>query len=264
MARTYVSYDIEPADVNVQKRDTILDFPTGFSFCVSNPPWLAKNSAKRRGLTFPETTFDDLYKYALSLCLRHSPYVAVLIPATFLRSKLFRERLEKVVFLHGQQMFMDTENPVCLALFSPSPERVHVFNDEKSIGYLNELEKHLPQTGGRTNIVFNHPKGELGFIAFDGTSEETIRFIPGTQLDDYEVKFTSRMITRIRADLNNLDEAVNKLNSDIRSFRAATSDVFLTPFKGLRKDGKYRRRMDYGLARDFILQYAERTSKLRI
>lgn len=264
MAQSYVSYDIEPADASVQKRDTILDFPTGFNLCVSNPPWLAKNSAKRRGLAFPDTSFDDLYKHALSLCLRHSPYVAVLIPATFLRSGLFRERLETVVFLHDQQMFADTDNPVCLALFSQEPKSIRIFNNENPIGYLHELEKHLPQTGGRTNIVFNHPRGELGFIAFDDTSAETIRFIPGTQLSDYEVKFTSRMITRIRADISDLDATIRKLNADIRVFRAATNDVFLTPFKGLRKDGKYRRRMDYGLARDFILQYAEQPPRLRI
>ena len=34
--------------------------------------------------------------------------------------------------------------------------------------------------------------------------------------------------------------------------RASTYDVFLTAFKGLRKDGKYRRRMEYRLARDII------------
>jgi hypothetical protein len=264
LANKFTSCDIEPADSAVERRDTIANFPRGFNLCVSNPPWLAKNSAKRRGLPFPDTSYDDLYKHALALCLQNCTHVAVLVPATFLRSGLFRSRLDAVIFLHDQRLFADTENPVCLALFSAKPNCIEIYNDEKFVGRLDELEKYLPRGEGKTRVVFNHPTGDLGFIAFDDTNKQTIRFIPGKDLADYEVKFTSRMITRIKTDLGDLDSSIRSLNNDIRVFRAATSDVFLTPFKGLRKDGRYRRRMDYGLARDFILKYAEKSSRLRI
>ena len=55
------SFDIAPAHTDVKLRDTLTDFPTGYEVCITNPPWLAKNSATRRGLAFPETPYDDLY-----------------------------------------------------------------------------------------------------------------------------------------------------------------------------------------------------------
>lgn len=44
-AHRWRSYDIEPRAEGVSKKDTIADFPTGYNVCVTNPPWLAKNSA---------------------------------------------------------------------------------------------------------------------------------------------------------------------------------------------------------------------------
>jgi len=40
----------------------------------------------------------------------------------------------------------------------------------------------------------------------------------------------------------------------LSEFRKETHDIFLTPFKGLRKDLKYRRRLDYALARNIVNQ----------
>ena len=64
-----VSYDIKPGRSGVRHRDTLNDFPTGYDICVTNPPWLAKNSATARGLPFPRCEYDDLYKYALKSAL---------------------------------------------------------------------------------------------------------------------------------------------------------------------------------------------------
>ena len=38
----------------------------------------------------------------------------------------------------------------------------------------------------------------------------------------------------------------------LNDFRRETYDIFLTPFKGLRKDFRYRRRLDYALARNIV------------
>ena len=251
-ARDFVSYDIDPQDSCVKKRDTLKSFPKGFEVCITNPPWLAKNSAHRRKLKFPNTPFDDLYKYSLDNCLRNCAYVAALIPATYLRSGDLQERLDTVIFLHDQRMFTDTENPVCLALFSPTGSRVQIYNDNKKVGFLDRLQKELPQPSPYMKMTFNHPKGELGLVAIDDTKGPSIRFVPGKELAKYEMKNTSRMITRIRVDIKDIDRVVKKLNKDLKLFRESTQDVFLTPFKGLRKDGQYRRRIDYRLARDFI------------
>lgn len=66
--------------------------------------------------------------------------------------------------------------------------------------------------------------------------------------------FSSRSITRINLSLT--DGQIAGLNDEFSKFRRDTRDVFLTPFKGLRKDGMYRRRLDYGLARRFVSKYA--------
>ena len=64
---------------------------------------------------------------------------------------------------------------------------------------------------------------------------------------------SSRSITRISLNKNyNLDKLIKILNTNLNYFRKSTYDIFLTPFKGLRKDNMYRRRLDYKLARKLI------------
>lgn len=252
-AKKFNSFDIEPANKEVEYMDTINNFPKGFDVCITNPPWLAKNSAHRRGLDFPNTDYDDLYKHSLNLCLENCSYVGALIPATFLRSGLFTNRLDSVIFLHDKSMFNDTENPVCLALFKEQTTDVKIFFDNEHVGNLSNLNKFLPTTKeADKKLIFNDPNGELGFIAFDNTREPSIRFCSGYELRNYKVGFSSRMITRIGGNFGNVEKVSDYLNKKLSEFRLSTKDVFLTPFKGLRKDGMYRRRMDYGLARDFI------------
>jgi hypothetical protein len=156
-------------------------------------------------------------------------------------------------------MFSDTENPVCLALFGVPSKRIGIYHDENFVGFLDDLEKQLPQEVAniRIEIKFNEPHGALGFIAFDDTRAPSIRFVRGDELAHYRIGFSSRMITRIDGRFSNLDSLVRTLNRELSAFRESTKDVFLTPFKGLRKDGHYRRRMDYRLARDFIALHAD-------
>lgn len=249
----YRSYDLYPQSLSVQSRDTLSDYPTGYRVCITNPPWLYKSSASRRGLPFPETEFDDLYKHCLSLCLKYSSYVAALIPASFLQSKLFRQRLEKIIFIH-KKLFSYTDNPVCLALFQEEMVKdTQIYLDNKLIGMLGKLESYLPnsKTASSRSIQFNAIKGPLGFISIDNNSSPSIRFCHGATLRHHAIKISSRAITRIDG-IDVTDSLIDHLNERIDMIRASTYDVFLTAFKGLRKDGKYRRRMEYRLARDII------------
>lgn len=251
--KRYQSYDLYPQSLNVQSRDTLNDYSTGYRVCITNPPWLYKSSASRRGLPFPETEFDDLYKHCLALCLKHSPYVATLIPASFLQSRLFRQRLEKVIFIH-KKLFSYTDNPVCLALFQEEMVKdIQIYLDNKLIGMLGKLESYLPnsKTASSRSIQFNAIKGPLGFISIDNNSSPSIRFCHGDALRHHAIKVSSRAITRIDG-IDVTDSLIDRLNERIDMIRASTYDVFLTAFKGLRKDGKYRRRMEYRLARDII------------
>ena len=261
-AKQFASFDIQPADSLVDVRDTIKDFPTDFRVSITNPPWLAKNSANRRGLPYPETQYDDLYKHCLDLCLLNCSYVGALIPATFLQSELFRERLDTFILLHDRDMFTDTDNPVALVLFSKRPKKKKIYYDNKYIGNLEELKGHLPAAINSSrkdhdiNLKFNDPDGKIGFIAFDNTREPTIKFCRGEELDKYDISHTTRMITKINGPFRNnrLDSYISELNDKVKEFRKSTMDVFLTPFKGIRTDGMYRRRMDYSLARAFMLE----------
>ena len=251
LCKEFESFDVNPTNNSVLFRNTLEDFPQGYEVCVTNPPWLARNSATRRGLKFPTTTYDDLYKQCLELCLQHCPAVAALIPASFLHSKLFRDRLETYVLLHDRGLFNDTDNPVCLALFgSESTNEVHIYYDDEYVGELTNLERMIPVPKSQKFIRFNDVRGELGFIAFDNTLEPTIRFCRAADIVQYPVKVSSRFFTRIYVENN--DFSIERLNSVVKEVRESTKDLFLTPFKGLRKDGRYRRRMSFADAKILI------------
>ena len=252
LCHQFASYDIAPSHKLVKKRDTIKKFPKSFSVCVTNPPWLARNSATRRSLPYPKTNYDDLYKHCLSLCLENCDYVGAVIPASCLQSGLFRERLSSYTLLH-KNLFTDTENPVCIALFNKiKTQKTKLYYDENFLGTLSQLEKAKPMPKSDKGVRFNDPNGQLGFISFDNTERPTIRFCEIKEIEDYPIKISSRFITRISGDFDKVSRIIPKLNKKITRFRKDTKDIFLTPFKGIRKDGHYRRRMEFSLARNFI------------
>ena len=252
VCRDFKSYDLTPADKAVKTRNTVKNFPRGLRVCVTNPPWLARNSATRRGLPFPDSRYDDLYKHCLELCLDNCDYVAALVPASYLQSGLFQERLRTYILLHDT-IFTDTENPVCLSLFGrESTKSVGIYDDETYIGTLASLRKRLPKQKQDKRARFNDPRGKLGFISFDNTREPSIRFCHASEVAAYPIKISSRFITRISGNFGDLDRLIRGLNRKVKQFRVDTKDVFLTPFKGIRNDGRYRRRMEFALARQFI------------
>lgn len=248
----FKSFDIEPKNKFVKRRDTLKNFPKGFKVCITNPPYLAQNSAKRRNLEFPNIIYDDLYKYSLEKCLENCDYVGAIIPASFFNANIFRERLSHYILLNSK-MFNDTEHPVCLALFKKYSEDVDLYNDNKYLGKLSDLKKKLPKSNINMNIRFNVPNGNLGLIAIDNTIEPSIKFVNGEEISPERIRVSSRSITRImiptKYKINNI---IEKLNYNLNIFRKETYDLFLTPFKGLRKDNYYRRRLDYKLAKKLI------------
>ncbi len=252
LCNDFISYDIEPKNENVLLKDTLQDFPKGYDICITNPPYLAQNSAKRRGLIYPETVYDDLYKFAIDKCLKNCKNVGAIIPASFLNSRLFRDRLSHYI-LFNTKMFNDTEHPVCLALFKEQSNDVELYEDRDFIGKLSELEKKLPKSKYKAEMKFNDRNGKLGLIAIDNTIEPSIRFCNGDEINPDKVGNSSRSITRISIDCD-IKKLTKNLNELLSEFRKETHDIFLTPFKGLRKDLKYRRRLDYALARNIVNQ----------
>ncbi|MCL2844070.1 MAG: hypothetical protein FWE23_01255 [Chitinivibrionia bacterium] len=255
VCKNFASFDIEPKNEAVIFRNTLLDFPKGYNVCITNPPYLAKNSATRRNLSYPNTEYDDLYKYSLSKCLENSENVGAIIPASFLNSGLFRNRLSHYVLLPSK-MFDDTEHPVCLALFCNETRPIKIYDGQFFIGFLNDLEQKLPQCCDFSDLKFNDKSGKLGLIAIDNTVEASIKFVKGEDISPERVGFSSRSITRISIKTRNINSLIKKLNTNLNKFRTDTADVFLTPFKGTRKDGKFRRRLDFSMARSLIAEAA--------
>lgn len=264
--RDWAFYDIAPMAQGIVQQDTLADFPKGFNVCITNPPWLARNSATRRGLPFPEATrYDDLYKYALEQCLTHCGWVAAIIPEAFIRSGLFLKRLRDFISLVPQTqykttkengkrdtsyMFEDTEHPVGLALFTPdATSDVRIWRNNQFLGSLSKLRRHLPLSSNNRSIVFNNPNGNLGLIAIDNTVSASIRFCQPEELKDYPIRVHCRSITKIGVPWH-VD--IDMLNTRLTKIREKTHDVFLTAFKGIRRDGHYRRRLDWALTRAIV------------
>ena len=250
LCKKSTSFDISPANRDVSQRDTLTEFPEGYDICISNPPWLAKNSATFRGLSYPDCAYDDLYKFALEKYLNHCSFVAALVPESFITADIFQDRLQDFISLTFD-MFKETNHPVGLALFVPEPVLdVNIWSGTERIGLLSPLKKMEPQpqqTG--PTVKFNDPNGNLGLIALDNTKGPSIRFCEVEELADYQVKQTCRHITKINVDgeIN-----INYWNKVLTEFKEKTSDVLMTCYKGLRRDGKYRRRCSWALARGVI------------
>lgn len=264
----WACYDIAPlnSDVDnatqyvVEQRDTLLHYPNGYEVAITNPPYLAKNSATARGLPYAGGKYDDLYKKALATMLTHTPYVAAIIPESFITQGLFHHRLACVVSLPCR-MFEDTEVPVCLALFVPSNAKkaaddFEIWAESRRIGSFQALRAHMPPfRGAQQPWRFNEPEGIIGLHALDNQKEESIRFVLGADIPPERVSHTSRAITRIALEGLSLAKArdvVATAQKLLKVRRAATQDVFMTAFKGLRADGKYRRRLDFTQARGLL------------
>lgn len=263
---TWASFDIDPApaeqnatDVKVVQRDTLKNYPVGYDIAITNPPYLAKNSATRRGLPFHGDKYDDLYKVALDVMLSSTPYVAAIIPESFITQSLFHNRLAAVISLTCK-MFEDTEVPVCLALFIPAenkedPADFMVFAENRVLGSYKELRSHLEAfTAAGLSWRFNDPQGLIGIHAVDGQKEASIRFVAGDTIPSEEVKATSRSVTRVGANfpVHLADKIIVEANRLLQLRRERTKDTFMTAFKGLRKDGRYRRRLDFAQARELL------------
>ena len=248
LCNKFCSYDIDPKDKRVVKKNTLDDFPNGYKTCITNPPWLTSYFARRNGVYFPETKYDNLYKMSLELALKNCDNVAFIIPATFLRTKLFRDRLSALIFIN-KKIFVDTDHPVCIALFNKKiVNDTDVYYDNKHIGKLSKLERYMPNSTNERKIKFNDPNGEIGLYAIDNTKEASIRFCKGNEIKR-RVIHSDRLITRISVDY---DVGIEVLNQRLNTIREKTHDVFFAPFKGLRKDGQYRRRIDYEFVRNLI------------
>ncbi len=242
------------------------------SVIVTNPPYLANHSAKRKGVNdlvatyFDGSDYDNLYKIALDKCLAAADFVVAVIPETFLLSSFDKSRLAVVSVIEGD-LFSDTEAPAVVACFGPAGVKqvgefklgnASVFNGNEPVGTLNEIfELRTGRARSGIQIVFNDPNGRIGLRAVDSHDGiRRIEFIYG----DFEykrtrIKVSSRLLTYLDVpELSDaqIQELVIRANAHLEILRTKSSDLILAPFKGNDKKGNRRRRLDYALARQII------------
>ena len=250
-------YDISPSDnpvyeCDITKQDTIENFPSGYETCITNPPYLGKSSARRRHIDYPWEE-DDLYKVCMNLILDNCNYATLIIPESFITSDIHHntentKRLWGVISLTNK-MFNDTNCPVCLAMFTPKgTDNVKVYSNNVFLGTLSELQ-NIDITGYTTSNhwIFNDKEGNIGVKTVDSQIESDCKFFHGEEIDPSLIKISSRAFSRISGLPSNIDrdEFIHECNNILNEYREQTKDVMLTSFKGLRKDGKYRRRLDF-------------------
>ena len=251
-------FDIAPPQdtngYNVVVRDCIKDYPKGYGVAITNPPYLGKSSAARRHIGYPYPEYTDLYMKCLEVMLGNTDYVAAIIPDSFITSGLFVNRLDTVISLTFS-LFCDTDCPVCLALFSPlQTDDFKYYVMDEPCGMFSELkEKETPESKDY-KWIFNDPDGDIGVICIDNTQGPSIRFVNGSEIGRDTIKHSSRSITRVGSGVptESLDEFLALANEELARFRNDTHDIFLTSFKGLRKDGRYRRRITFEQVRNIL------------
>lgn len=257
-------YDIDPNVIHKNKSthkikimDVFKKFPTDSNIIITNPPYLAKNSAKRRSMDFPNIIYDDLYKFSLDLCLSNANYVAAIIPESFIVQNLFHNRLSAVISL-TMKMFNDTECPVCLALFVPEKNNLDfaIYSNDIFIGNYLSLIKNKNFGDNTYPLKFNDKDGEISLFAIDNNKEDSIYFDLGDKIPVEKVKETSRSYSRIKLPFEftkeDICDIIKVSNNILAQFRSDTHDIFITSFKGLRKDGYYRRRLDFTQAKQIL------------
>lgn len=250
----------------------------GDAFVLTNPPYLAKNSAKRINspmvkyfspgfVDLPDKSrlnvLDDLFKLAIEQTITEYNDSVWIVPESGIQDlddlPHWKDRLHSVTILEDNP-FDDTEHPVCVMIFSTANPANQVWKNDTLLGTYDELRRAHNQTAkGRsdlTHMKFNAPEGTLGYRAVDGTREDgsmRIKFCRGEELgyNRSKIKVSSRHLTYIEIELEGelLDKVITEANRRIDAYRKATHDVFLTAFMGNTKTGERRRRLDYKLAR---------------
>jgi hypothetical protein len=233
---------------------------------VTNPPYLANHSAKRKGVDqlvakyFANSTQKNLYRIALEKALESAEYVVAIIPETFLLSTFPKRRLELAVVIQDS-LFGDTDAPALVACFTKeSCADARIFTGNQSIGNLSEILALRDSTAPKHTIVFNDRNGRIGLRAVDGSDGKTpIAFVAARDFEypSDSVAVSSRLMTYL--DLPEIGEAdlaavIEQANGILLQIRLASGDLVLAPFKGNDRNGKRRRRLDYGLARKILNQ----------
>lgn len=243
--------------------DSLLKIPNiENAIIITNPPYLAKQSATRKKMDlseyFNESTYDDLYLIALDRMIEAQKYVVAIIPESFINSTYKNKKFLKSITILEENPFTDTDAPVCVVCFDgieKGYDRIKVYKNGKFENDLQTVESIRIDPQNTVKISFNNLGGWLGIRAVDSTDDKTfIKFDFKDKFTyDWEnnIKASSRHYTLVDIDIanNKKQDFVNKCNDLLNLIRIKSADTVLTPFMGNTNKGVRRRRLDFKLAR---------------
>lgn len=248
------------------KNDSLVHVPVeapNQTIIVTNPPFLAKHSAKRKGVYeavgryYENSERNDLYQIALDKCREAVNRVVAILPETFINSGYGFNGVVSCTILKDSP-FTDTEHPVCVVCIDREfTGDASFFLDERFLLRWSDINNLRLVPKNKIQIVFNAPNGKIGFRAVDGHSpEDRISFHPREEfLYQGDILTSSRLMTFV--DIPSLEsryiETVCSLaNRFIEDYRKQCKDILLSPFKGNNSLGFRRRRLDYRSARAIL------------
>ena len=271
-------YDIDP-DLGWPVNDGLEHMPYHEdTIVVTNPPYLAKNSAARNALdsyeyfTEDNDHYEDLYQIALRRVLALYKKAVFIIPETYFQTEFFKQHLYSYTVIE-ENPFEDTDCPVCVATFVTTNDFMAITGNNykiyKNDNYLFDrfkLEDILFDFSScrYININFNAPTGNLGLRGVDGVDpKDKIRFCKPEDLnyDLGSIGETSRAITVLDVDFDITEAFLFRANFLLSKLRERTHDVVLSPFKNNNKLGQRRRRLDFKWARKIIDKTVEALDK---
>jgi hypothetical protein len=276
--RGVIGYDIDPS-LGWPLNDGLLDIPYHKdAIVITNPPYLAKNSANRNDFEsykyFEDNVYEDLYQIAIYRVLAKYEHAVFIIPETFFQCDFFHEFIDLYTVIE-ENPFTDTDCPVCVVCFHKDNNDFMRFSANNYRVYKNDdyvvdrygLEDIVSEfsSPNHAHLVFNDPNGVLGLRGVDGVApRDRIRFTWPEQLnyDPNNIKESSRAITIIDIDgVQITDGFIEQANYFLELLRHKTQDVVLSPFKNNNKLGQRRRRLDYYWARKIIEKTMEALDK---
>lgn len=262
--KSTIGYDLDPT-LHWPINDSLIEIPKHpNSILVTNPPYLAKHSAKRKGVEhsvcdyYNDNGFDDLYLIAMSKCIKSYDKCVFIVPETYVNSNTRFDGIVSITIIL-ESIFDDTDTPVCVVCYDKSfLGDVQIFIGDHLIGRLAHLNSFRLRPKKDVPIRFNVPDGRIGLRAVDMLdSSKKIKFMPASELkyNAKNIKNSSRLITYIDLDgvqNDQIPKICEKANELLIKIREATYDIIFSPFKGNAKDGTRRRRLDYDLARAIL------------
>jgi len=272
-----VGYDIDPT-MGWEENDSLVDIPKwDNAMVVTNPPYLAKNSANRNNFEsykyFEDSDCEDLYQIAIYRVLAKYDKAVFIIPETYFQSEVLIGYLYSYTVIE-ENPFEDTDCPICVAAFHAtndfgaiiSGNNYKIYKNDEHLFDRFELEDMLRDFNSLKwlDITFNDPAGNLGLRGVDGVDPNNqIKFCKPEELnyDLSAVGNTSRAITVLNVGCKITDEYINHANFLLGELRNRTDDVVLSPFKNNNKAGRRRRRLDFKWARKILEKTAEDLDK---